>query len=77
MMISCGHLVASGENSIAIAARLNRTPAGVRKRAKNLGVRLAGSARIEGEEVRRLMLSEIPCWLRGAGAVLVVLGCWL
>ena len=28
----------------------------------------------EGEEVRRLTLSEIAYWLMGAGAVLVVLG---
>jgi hypothetical protein len=38
-------LAASGENSAAIAVRLNRTAAGVRKRAMDLGVRLAGSKR--------------------------------
>jgi hypothetical protein len=38
-------LAASGENSAAIAVRLNRTPAGVRKRAMDLGFKLAGSKR--------------------------------
>src|ERR1700686_1481044 len=38
-------LAASGENSAAIAVRLNRTPAGIRKRAMDLGVKLAGSKR--------------------------------
>ena len=38
-------LAASGENSAAIAVRLNRTSAGVRKRAMGLGVKLAGSKR--------------------------------
>jgi hypothetical protein len=46
-------LAASGENSIAIAARLNRTPAGVRKRAKNLGVRFAGSKRELGLRAKK------------------------
>jgi hypothetical protein len=32
-------LAASGENSAAIAARLKRTAAGIRKRAKSLPVR--------------------------------------
>ena len=41
-------LAASGENSAAIAVRLNRTPAGVRKRAMDLGVKLAGSKREVG-----------------------------
>jgi hypothetical protein len=40
-------LAASGENSAAIAVRLNRTPAGVRKRAMDLGV-MAGSKREVG-----------------------------
>ncbi len=38
-------LAASGENSAAIAVRLNRTAAGVRRRAMDLGLRLAGSKR--------------------------------
>ena len=38
-------LAASGETSAAIAARLKRTAAGIRKRAKGLGVELAGSTR--------------------------------
>jgi hypothetical protein len=38
-------LAASGQNSAAIAVRLNRTAAGVRRRAMDLGVRLAGSKR--------------------------------
>ena len=38
-------LAASGENSAAIAVRLNRTAAGVRKRAMDLGIKLAGSKR--------------------------------
>ena len=41
-------LAASGENSAAIAVRLNRTPAGVRKRAMDLGIKLAGSKREVG-----------------------------
>jgi hypothetical protein len=38
-------LAASGENSVAIAVRLNRTAVGVRRRAMDLGIRLAGSKR--------------------------------
>jgi hypothetical protein len=38
-------LAASGENSAAIAVRLNHTAAGVRKRAMGLGIKLAGSKR--------------------------------
>ncbi len=38
-------LAASGENSAVIALRLNRTAAGIRKRAMQLGVALAGSKR--------------------------------
>src|SRR5258708_4403863 len=38
-------LAASGENSAAIAVRLNRTAAGVRRRAMDLGVKLVGSKR--------------------------------
>jgi hypothetical protein len=38
-------LAASGETSAAIAARLKRTAAGIRKRAKSLGIGLAGSTR--------------------------------
>jgi hypothetical protein len=45
MMNQLRALAASGENSAAIAVRLNRTPAGVRKRAMDLGIKLAGSKR--------------------------------
>ena len=38
-------LAASGENSAAIAVRLKRSVAGVRKRATHLGIGLAGSKR--------------------------------
>jgi hypothetical protein len=38
-------LAASGENPGAIALRLNRSAAGVRKRAMDLGIKLAGSKR--------------------------------
>jgi hypothetical protein len=38
-------LAASGQSSAAIAVRLNRTAAGVRKRAMDLDVKLAGSKR--------------------------------
>jgi hypothetical protein len=34
----------------------------------------AGRTGAKGEEVRRLMLSEVAYWLMGAGAMLVVLG---
>jgi hypothetical protein len=46
-------LAASGENSVAIAARLNRTPGGIRQRAKSLGVRLAGSKRELGLKAKK------------------------
>ena len=46
-------LAASGENSAAIAVRLNRTPAGVRKRAMGLGVKLAGSKRELGLKAKK------------------------
>jgi hypothetical protein len=45
-------LAASGENSAAIAVRLNRTAAGVRRRAMDLGVkvgRFKERAEAEGE----------------------------
>jgi hypothetical protein len=45
-------LAASGENSPAIAVRLNRTAAGVRKRAMALGIKLAGSKRELGLKVK-------------------------
>jgi hypothetical protein len=48
-------LAASGENSAAIAVRLNRTAAGVRMRAMDLGrpvSRFEARAGAEGEEVR-------------------------
>ena len=38
-------LAASRENPATIAVRLNRAAAGVRKRAMNLGIKLAGSKR--------------------------------
>ncbi len=41
-------LAASGENSAAIAVRLNRTAAGIRKRATSLGIGLAGSRKALG-----------------------------
>jgi len=41
-------LAASGENSAAIAARLKRTAAGIRKRATSLGIGLAGSRKALG-----------------------------
>ena len=41
-------LAASGENSAAIAVRLNRTAAGIRKRATSLGIGLAGSRKAPG-----------------------------
>src|SRR5258705_9999740 len=41
-------LAASGENSAAIAARLKRTAAGIRKRATSLGIVLAGSRKALG-----------------------------
>ena len=46
-------LAASGENSAAIAVRLNRTAAGVRKRAMDLGVKLAGSKRELGLKAKK------------------------
>jgi hypothetical protein len=46
-------LAASGENSAAIAVRLNRTAAGVRMRAMDLGVRLAGSKREPGLKAKK------------------------
>jgi hypothetical protein len=46
-------LAASGENSAAIAVRLNRTAAGVRMRAIHLGVRLAGSKREPGLKAKK------------------------
>jgi len=46
-------LAASGENSPAIAARLNRTAAGVRKRAIALGIKLAGSKRELGLKAKK------------------------
>ena len=46
-------LAASGENSVAIAVRLNRTAAGVRKRAMDLGIKLAGSKRELGLKVKK------------------------
>jgi len=45
-------LAASGENSAAIAVRLNRTAAGVRRRAMDLGVKLAGSKRELGPKTK-------------------------
>ena len=41
-------LAASGENSAAIAARLKRTAAGIRKRDTSLGIGLAGSRKALG-----------------------------
>ena len=41
-------LAASGENSAAIAARLKRAAAGIRKRATSLGIGLAGSRKALG-----------------------------
>jgi hypothetical protein len=41
-------LAASGESSAAIAARLNRSAAAIRKRAINLGIGLAGSTKPTG-----------------------------
>jgi hypothetical protein len=41
-------LAASGETSVAIAARLNRSAAGIRKRALNLDIGLAGSTKARG-----------------------------
>ena len=46
-------LAASGENSAAIAVRLDRTAAGVRRRAMDLGVKLAGSKRELGLKVKK------------------------
>ena len=44
-------LAASGENSAAIAVRLNRTPAGVRKRAMDLGIKLACACRKSNPDI--------------------------
>jgi hypothetical protein len=46
-------LAASGENSVAIAVRLNRTAAGVRRRAMDLGIKLAGSKRELGLKAKK------------------------
>jgi hypothetical protein len=45
-------LAASGQSSAAIAVRLNHTAAGVRRRAMDLGVKLAGSKRELGLKVK-------------------------
>jgi len=46
-------LAASGENSAAIAVRLKRSAAGVRKRATHLGIGLAGSKRELGLKAKK------------------------
>ena len=46
-------LAASGENSAAIAARLKRTAAGIRKRATSLGIGLAGSRKALGLKAKK------------------------
>jgi len=59
MMICCGPLLASGENSAAIAARLKRTAAGIRKRATSLGIGLAGSRKALGLKVNGQMTAHV------------------
>jgi hypothetical protein len=46
-------LAASGQSSAAIAVRLNRTAAGIRRRAMDLGIKLAGSKRELGLKAKK------------------------
>jgi hypothetical protein len=70
-------LAASGENSVAIAGATKSHSSWYSPTRQELGRpvgRFQERAGAEGEEVRRLTLSEIAYWLMGARAVLVVLG---
>jgi hypothetical protein len=51
-------LAASGESSAAIAARLNRSAAAIRKRAINLGIGLAGSKKATGPTANKSGLTN-------------------
>jgi 3-deoxy-D-manno-octulosonate 8-phosphate phosphatase KdsC-like HAD superfamily phosphatase len=45
-------LAATGETSALIAMRLKRSAPGIRKRAKNLGIVLAGSTKAPGQNAK-------------------------